>query len=330
VGLVVGGVLAEWVSWRMGFFINMPIGVGLILAALKYINETERHPGKFDIPGALTSTAGMSALVYGFIRSAGTGWDDATTLITLASAVVLLVAFILIEGRAAQPILPLRLFASRIRSGAYGARILYLAPMVGFFFFTTLYLQEVLGLSPAWSGLAFVPATILHVPSAIAFPKLARRFGSDRLLFIGMIFGIAGMAWLSRAGIASSYWTGVALPMLLIGISQGLVLSPLTSAGVSGVRPELAGAAAGAVNVAHHIGSSVGLSVLVAIAVLGSGAREGRELTAYRVSTAFDAGTVMLLLVMLIVTLTIIRKKRAMDKSVTEAIAGDPASASTH
>lgn len=321
VGLVIGGVLAEWVSWRMGFFINLPIGVGLIFAARTYIHETPRNPGRFDVPGALTSTAGMSALVYGFIRSAGTGWSDATTLATLAAAVVLLIAFVWIESRAAQPILPLRLFESRIRSGAYGARILYLAPMVGFFFFTTLYLQEVVGLSPAWAGLAFVPATILHVPSAIAFPRLARRFGSERLLFIGMISGIAGMAWLSRAGIDTSYWTGVALPMVLIGISQGLVLSPLTSAGVSGVRPELAGAAAGAVNVAHQIGSSVGLSVLVAIAVLGSGGLEGRTLTAYRVSTAFDAGTIMLIFVFIIVLFTIIRRKKSVDleNSVTVA-----------
>lgn len=310
VGLVLGGILADWVSWRMGFYINLPIGIGMIVAARRYIPETGRNPGKVDVLGALASTFGMSALVYGFIRSAETGWHDIITIATLVAAVILLALFVLIQRQTAQPLLPLRLFASRARSGAYAARVLYLGAMVGFFFFTTLYLQEVVGYSPALTGLAFVPATILHFPFAIAVPRLTRRFGPNRLLVVGTLIGIAGMAWLSRASIDSGYVVSIALPMVLIGISQGLTLSPLTSAGVAGVSTDDAGAASGAVNVAHQLGSSVGLSVLVAIAAIGSGELTGRSLTLYRITTAFDAGTIMLALALVIMLIAIVLPAR--------------------
>lgn len=305
VGLIAGGLLADWLSWRVGFLINLPIGIAMILAARTYIPETGTRPGTFDVPGALTSTVGMSGLVYGFIRSAQAGWDT-TTIATLIVSVILLGLFVLIERRAQQPILPLRLFSDIERSGAYGARVLYLGAMVGFFFFTTLYLQEVAGFRPALTGLAFVPATMLHVPIAIIVPRLIRRFGRNTILVVGMLIGIAAMAWLSRADVSSDYWTAVAMPMILIGISQGLTLAPLTSSGVARVDHSDAGAASGAVNVAHQMGSSVGLSVLIAVAAIGSSDLTGPELTAYRVSHAFDAGTVMLVLTLVVAVLTIV------------------------
>ncbi|SDR44880.1 drug resistance transporter, EmrB/QacA subfamily [Rhizobiales bacterium GAS113] len=320
VGLVLGGMLADWVSWRMGFYINLPIGIGMIVAARLHIPETPRHVGKFDFPGALTSTAGLSALVYSFIRSAHSGWQDPITIATLAAAIVLLALFVAIERRASQPILPLRLFASLERSGAYAARALYLGGMVGFFFFTTLYLQEVAGYRPVITGLAFLPATIFNFPFAIAVPRLVRRFGPNGVLVAGMVVGIAGMAWLSRAMGGSGYLFSVALPMVLIGVSQGLTLSPLTSAGVAGVDHKDAGAASGAVNVAHQLGSSVGLSVLVAVAAIGAGNLTGRDLTPYRITTAFDAATVMLTLALVIVLSAIVRPVR---RASVPALAGN-------
>ncbi|WP_371418924.1 MFS transporter [Agrobacterium sp. ICMP 6402] len=305
VGLIVGGLLADWLSWRVGFFINLPIGIAMILAARVYVPESSKQPGALDIPGAITSTLGMGALVYGFIRSAQSGWDG-MTLATLASSVCLLAAFIQIERRAAQPILPLRLFSDIERSGAYAARVLYLGAMVGFFFFTTLFLQDVAGFRPAVTGLAFVPATMLHVPFAILVPRLIARFGRNAVLIAGMATGIIAMGWLSRAGIGSNYWTAVALPMVLIGISQGLTLSPLTSSGVARISKEDAGAASGAVNVAHQMGSSVGLGILIAVAALGSAGLAGADLTAFRVSHAFDAGTAMLVLALIIAAVTIV------------------------
>jgi EmrB/QacA subfamily drug resistance transporter len=311
VGLVLGGILADWLSWRVGFFINLPIGLGLIVAARIYLQETSRHSGRFDVLGAVTSTIGMSALVYGFMRSAHTGWHDAGTAVTIAVAILLIGMFILIQRRAPQPILPIRLFDSRIRSGAYAGRVLYLAAMVGFFFFTTIYLQEVAGYGPAIAGLAFLPATVLHFPFAIAVPHLVRRLSLDVLLVVGLIFGIAGMAWLSRVSTEGGYLVSVALPMILIGISQGLTLSPLTAKGVVDVAEKDAGAASGAVNVAHQLGSSVGLSVLVAIAAVGETGLAGPELALHRIRQAFDAGTVMLVIALVIVLATIVRSKSA-------------------
>lgn len=307
VGLVLGGVLAEWVSWRAGFYLNLPVGAGLIIAAYRYIEETPKHTGKFDLLGAITSTLGIGGLVFGFIHSAQSGWADPVTFVSLLAAVILISLFVLIERRAAQPILPLHLFCSKIRCGAYAARVLYLGAMVGFFFFTTLYLQEVKGYGPAASGLAFIPATILHVPFAIAVPRLVRYFSANRLMVIGILIGIVGMGWLSLASAASPYLTSVALPMLLIGISQGLTLSPLTSAGVAGVAHQDAGAASGAVNVAHQLGNSVGLSVLVAVAGTASAGLVAQAQAVSRIHAALDTGTVMLVLALLVVAATIVR-----------------------
>lgn len=311
VGLVLGGILADWLSWRVGFFVNLPIGLGLIIAANVCLEETQRHQGRFDIPGAITSTIGMSALVYGFIRSAHTGWHDAVTVATITLAVLMIGIFVVIQQRVRQPILPLRLFASRVRSGAYAARVLYLAAMVGFFFFTTIYLQEVAGYGPAIAGLAFLPATVLHFPFAIAVPRLVRRFSLESLLVVGLIFGIVGMAWLSQVSTGGGYLVSVAMPMVLIGISQGLTLSPLTAKGVVDVSDRDAGAASGAVNVAHQLGSSVGLSVLVAIAAVGETGLAGPELALHRIRQAFDAGTVMLVFALLVVVVTIVRFRSA-------------------
>jgi MFS family permease len=129
VGLVVGGMFAGWLSWRVGFFINAPIGIAMMLAAPRYLPETERRRGRLDVPGAASSTLGMVALVYGIVRSADTGWADPTTLVTVAGGLLLLAAFVAIERRAPRPIMPLRLFSSRQRAGAYAARLLFLGAM---------------------------------------------------------------------------------------------------------------------------------------------------------------------------------------------------------
>lgn len=155
VGLVIGGLLADWLSWRIGFFINLPIGVAMVLAARRYITETERTNTRFDIAGAFASTLGMVAPVYGVIRSASFGWIDGITLSSVVGGTVMLMLFALVESRAEQPIMPLRLFADSERTAAYTARLLFLGANVGFYFFTTQFLQGVMGLSPAMAGLGF-------------------------------------------------------------------------------------------------------------------------------------------------------------------------------
>jgi MFS family permease len=198
--------------------------------------------------------------------------------------------------------MPLRLFAQRERSAAYGARVLFLGAMMGFWFFTTQYLQIVLGFSPFQAGLAFLPMTVANFAVAVAVPRLTHRFGNARLLIAGLALTLLGMAWLSRVSVNSAYLGSVALPMILIGIGQGGTLSPLTGSGIAGVAPEDAGAASGLVNVAHQLGGSLGLSVLVVVfAAATSVGADPRSQLAHRVATALSAGTGLLALALIIV-----------------------------
>ena len=312
IGLVLGGVLADWLSWRVGFFINLPIGILLIVAARHYLGEPTRHSGKFDVLGALSSTLGMITLVYGIVRSATAGWSDPLTIASLAAGVVLLALFVLNEWRVAQPIMPLRLFASRERTGAYLGRILFLGAMMGFWFFITQFLQSVLGYNPLEAGLAFLPMTIANFAVAIIVPKLTRRFGNARLLAGGLTITLIGMAWLSRLSADTSYLTGIALPMILIGIGQGGTLSPLTAAGIAGVESKDAGAASGLVNVTHQLGGSLGLGILVTVfAAASSNTLNAPELLAHRISTSLTVGTGMLALALVLVLVLIVRVRIA-------------------
>ena len=316
IGLVLGGIFAGWISWRVGFFINLPIGIALMFGAQRYLKETELHSGQFDLAGALSSTLGMTALVYGLIRSTSAGWSDPFTVASLTAGVLLLAFLVFNEWRVKQPIMPLRLFASRERSGAYLARLFFLGGMLGFWFFTTQFLQGVLGFTPFEAGLAFLPTTLPNFAAAMTVPKLTHQFGNGRLLAGGLIVSLIGMAWLSCVSADSTYLAGVALPMILIGIGQGLTLSPLTVAGIAGVEAKDAGAASGLVNVAHQLGGSLGLSILVVVfAAAGSGTSDAKALLSQRVAAAFTAGTVMLALALLVVFALILRHR--VEKSET-------------
>ena len=197
-GLVLGGLITEWLSWRWVLFINIPIGIAVVALTPLFVAETPRQPGRFDLAGAITSTAGVALLVYGFIRAASDGWGNSVALASFALAIVLLAAFLVNETRAAQPITPLRLFADVSRSGSYAARLLLVAGMFGMFFFLTQFLQDILGFSPLRTGVAFLPMTIALFAVSRAVPRLIPRFGGRRLMIAGMLPVIAGMAWLSR------------------------------------------------------------------------------------------------------------------------------------
>ncbi|MFC5523822.1 MFS transporter [Polaromonas jejuensis] len=309
VGLVLGGLLADLISWRVGFFLNLPIGLALIVATRKFIVETPRRSGRLDLAGAASSTIGMTALVYGLVRAAGSGWGDALTVAALAVGAVLLALFVLNESRVPQPLLPLHLFASRERTGAYAGRLLFLGGMIGFWFYTTQFLQGVLGMRPLQAGLAFLPATLVNFAVALAVPRLTQRFGNARLLAAGLLISVIGMAWLGQVTADTVYLTGVALPMLLVGAGQGAALSPLTVAGVAGVTAKDAGAASGLVNVAHQLGGSLGLAVLVVVfAAAGPSSADARADLAHRIATALSAGAVLLALALAVVLLCIVRR----------------------
>jgi EmrB/QacA subfamily drug resistance transporter len=310
VGLVVGGLVADLTSWRVGFLINVPIGAIMIAAAFRYLRETPRVPGRFDIAGAVTSTLGMTALVYGIIRSAEEGWTDTIVIVSLIAAVVLLVAFVLIEWRAAQPILPLRIFASRIRTGAFLCRMLFAGTMFGYFIYISQYMQDTLGFSPLLAGLGFLPMTVVNFAVAVLVPRLTARFGNSALIVSGLAVTLIGMIWLSRVTTDSDYITAVALPMILIGIGQGLGFAPLTAAGVTDVAPEDAGAASGLVNTAHQIGGSLGLGIMAAVAASAPALSNAAADTARRAGDALSTGSLLLGIAVIAAVALIIRWTR--------------------
>jgi EmrB/QacA subfamily drug resistance transporter len=266
VGLVIGGMLTQWASWRWGLFINVPIGAALILLTPLYLPEAPRQRGRFDLAGAISSTVGMTAVVYGFVRAGADGWGDGGTIAAFAVGVALLATFVLTELRAAAPITPLRLFASRERSGAYAARVLLIGGMFTMFFFLTQFLQGVRGFDPLQAGLGYLPMTVVMFSMVQVVPRLTAKVGGGRVLLLGVTLAFVGMAWLSRIGDGTAFFPGIALPEAIIGVGMGAALPSLTAAGVAGVDHRDAGAASGLVNVAHQLGGSLGIGVAVAIA----------------------------------------------------------------
>jgi EmrB/QacA subfamily drug resistance transporter len=265
VGLIAGGLLVEWVSWRWVFLVNVPIGIAEVVAARMVIRETPRVHGAFDLAGGLTSTIGMAALVYGFVRAATAGWSDPQTVIAFLVGVVLLSAFILIEQRAESPITPLRLFADRDRTISYIARLFLVAGMFGMFFFLSQFLQDVLGYSPLDTGLAFLPLTVaVFVSSQVTARLLVERFGSKILMVAGIALSTVGLFWLSHLSAGSGYISVVG-PLLCFGIGNGVAFVPLTTIALAGVPAQDAGAASGLVNVMQQVGGSLGLAILVTI-----------------------------------------------------------------
>jgi len=314
VGLVLGGVLTDWLSWRWGLFINVPIGIALMLAAPRALPESERRSGHFDLAGAASSTLGMFAFVYGIVRAATAGWGDRITVASLTGGLLLLALFVANERRAAQPITPLHLFRSRERSGAYVARILFVGAMFGQFFFLTQFLQGVLRYSPLEAGVAFLPLTLAMFSMVFVVPRLSARFGSRRLLAGGVVTALVGMSWLSQLSAGTSYLTGVAIPMIILGAGAGAAFTPLTASGVAGVAPEDAGAASGLVNVAHQLGGSLGLGILVTVFASATPSAG----LAHAISTALMAGTGMLMLTLAIVLFVIRRPSPKPDVTLVD------------
>lgn len=295
-GLVLGGALAHWISWRAGFFVNVPIGALMIALAPRLLPETGRASGQFDVFGALSATLGVGALVFGIIHTAEAGWTSPITTTAVTVGLLLLVVFVLIERRATQPIMPLNFFASRRRTGAYVARFLYLGAMIGFFFFTTQFMQEVLGFNPLQAGLGFLPMTAVNFAVAMCIPPLVRRMPGSVALLAGILITLVGMFWLSLAGPGSSYWTGVALPMVLIGAGQGFTFAPLTSFGIVGAPASDAGAASGLLNTFHQVGTCLGLGIAVAAAATVPAGGPAAPHLAAQVSAALTTGSILLFL----------------------------------
>ncbi|MET8946554.1 MFS transporter [Streptomyces sp. NPDC004542] len=312
VGLVLGGMLTSWASWRWALLVNVPIGLALTLALPRFVTETPRHTGRFDAAGALTGTAGITSLVYAFIRVSEQGWSDGQALLGFAAAAALLAAFVLIEARAGQPIMPLRLFADRDRAGGYASIMLLPAGLFGAFYFLTLIGQQVLGFSPLRAGFAFLPLTLVMFTTVRLVPRLLARFGVRPVLLTGMTLITAASAWLWRLRPGDGYLTGLLGPLLLMGLGVGLSFMPLNATILARIEPREAGAASGLLQTLQWLGGTLGLSVLVT--VFGTATRHATGspavLLTHGASRAFGTGALIALAALLVAGF-VIRGRRA-------------------
>ncbi|GBR70370.1 MFS transporter [Gluconobacter kanchanaburiensis NBRC 103587] len=319
-GLVLGGWLADAVSWRAGFLLNLPVGALMLVASSRYLRKDKPAAGHLDSLGAILSTMGIGSLIFGVSQTAETGWTSTVTLTSLAAGTLLIAVFIWHEARTRSPLVPLHLFCHRRRMGAYIARFLFLGPMVGFFFFGSQFMQGVLGYSSMQAGLGFMPMTACAFAAPFIGPRLIRRFGDDAVMIGGLLTIFFGMAWLSFIDAGASYWASIALPMVLIGTGQGFSLAPMTAVGISDTTREEAGAASGLVNVAHQVGASFGLGLLASIATAaGQGHASTTEALVAGTRAVFTFGSGMLLLAAIVGGLLIRRRKSAI---ATDAAVG--------
>ncbi|MFH8939451.1 MFS transporter [Streptomyces griseosporeus] len=307
VGLLVGGMLTSWASWRWSLLINVPIGVGVALALPRFVPETPRHAGRFDAAGALTGTAGTTSLVYAFVRVSEGGWSDTRALLGFTAAAALLAGFCLVEARAGQPVMPLRLFADRDRTGGYLGVLLLPAGMFGAFYFLTLFTQQVLDYSPLRAGVAFLPMTLAMFTVVRLVPRLLARLGAKPVLLTGMGLLVAAAGWLWRLEPGDGYAAGLLGPLLLLGTGIGLSFMPLNATILANVAPGDAGAASGLLQTLQWLGGTVGLAVLVT--VYGTATRHATGAPAAVLTTgaarAFGAGALIALTALLVSALVI-------------------------
>jgi EmrB/QacA subfamily drug resistance transporter len=271
VGLIAGGVLTTYFSWRWVLFVNVPIGIAVALLAPRVLGKSQRHPGRFDLPGAITGTTGLAALVYGLSSAATTAngvshWGDTKVLASLGAAVVLLASFLVIESRSKHALMPLRIFRNRNRSGAYLIMLFVGTALFGMFFFLTIFVQTVWGYSALRTGIAYLPMVGMIMAMAGVSAQLVPRIGARPLLLAGSAIASGGMFWLSRINEHSSYAGGLLGPMLVTAGGLGMLFMPATLVALSKVGDRDAGLASSLVNTGQQVGGSIGLAVLGTVA----------------------------------------------------------------
>ncbi|GAB2967973.1 MFS transporter [Streptomyces pseudoechinosporeus] len=264
VGLLLGGVLTDFLDWRWVFFVNIPIGLA-VLAGTRTLVEAERHPGRLDVPGAITGTGGLIALVYGITRGGEHGWTNDLTLASFAAAVVLLAVFLILQSRVSDPMMPLHLFKDRNRSGSYAAMLFLGAGLFATFYFLTLYMQLILGYSPVKTGFAYVPFSVGMGIAAALSSKLVTYVGPRMIAGPGLLVAAAGMFWFATLEPASSYAGHIMPAMVVTGLGMGTGFVPLTLGAVSRVSHQDTGIASALLNTAQQIGGALGLAVLSTI-----------------------------------------------------------------
>ncbi|MFP8962551.1 MFS transporter [Streptomyces nanhaiensis] len=275
-GLLAGGVITAWLSWRWVMLVNVPIGVVLLAVTRRVLPRTPRRSGVFDASGAVTGTLAALLLVYGLVSGSSDssghgGWTRPEVLVALGCAVVLLAVFVAVERRGAQPLVPLRLFTDGRRAGVYAVLALTSTAMFGVFFFLTLFLSRVWGYSALRIAVVYLPLTCLLIAGARFGPRLVALVGARALVCCGLLTAAAGMAWLSRIGESGGYATGMLAPTVLVYAGLGVTGVPLTLAALADVADEDSGAASGLLTMARQIGGATGLAVLGAVVWAAAG-----------------------------------------------------------
>ena len=332
VGLLAGGLLTTYASWRWVFFVNVPLGAAVIAAARAVLPESTPSRRPLDVPGTLFGCAGMAFLVYGLTHAA-TGpdgvahWRDASTLATLTVAILALIAFVWRESHTASPLLPLRLLANRNRAGVYLILVALASSFFAMFFFVTLYLQTVRGYSSLRGGLAYLPFIATFILTAGINTKLVPRVGARIPITIGALLAPVGVAWLSRLDVTSPYTSAVLPGFLVFAAAAGLIFVPLTMTLVAGVAEEDTGIASSMFNVGQQLGGALGLAIVGSIAWTAvnnhlagahatAGATYAHALT-IGVSDALRAGVAATLIALLVATVTIrVRREDLPDSPV--------------
>ncbi|HEY5693480.1 MAG TPA: MFS transporter [Gaiellaceae bacterium] len=309
VGLVLGGALTQSLSWRWIFFVNVPVGILTFIAAMRLVPESKdehAHQG-YDLAGAVTVTGGLMALVYGLVNSASHGWSSTWTIASFVAAVVLLAAFVVIEQRAAEPLVRLSIFRVRSLLTANLAMFLAFSGMFAMFFFNSLYIQKVLGFGPLKAGVSFLPFTAGVMISAGLASGLAPRIGVRPVAAVGMVLTVIGMILFARMPVDGSYAVDV-LPGMIVGsLGMGAIFMPLTLVATTGLEDEDQGLASGLFNTSQQVGGALGLAILTTIA---AGHTHGASAAAqvHGFHYAF-AGAGVLVALSLVVMLALLRKR---------------------
>ena len=267
IGLILGGALTEYFSWRWCLGVNTPIAIFAAVLAIKFVKESKAQgDNSYDIPGAVTATAGLFALTYGFHEAAVSGWSDNLTIGFLIASVLLLTTFVLIEKRVKNPLMPLRVVTDRNRGGSYLGSLVVGAGLFSMFLFLGLYLQVVLGYTPLRSGFAFLPFTAGIIVFAGIASQLLPKFGPRALMVPGLIAASTGMLLIARITPETSYATHVLPALLIMSSGMALVFIPLTSTSLHGVSNHDTGVASAMLNTSQQVGGSLGVALLNTVA----------------------------------------------------------------
>ena len=301
VGVVLGGVLTAELSWRWVLFVNIPPGVVLFIAGMRYLLPSARVANvRLDLVGAFCVTVGVGALTDGLSEASTAGWGSPKVVIPLAAAALLIAAFLVVEVRNPQPLIPLALIRARNLRIANLLMLFIGVTLTALMFFLSLYCQQVLGYSALRTGMALLPITVVFIIGGVTSRQLVPRFGPRPVLVVGGLIATAGILWLATVPTHSAYVTHLLLPNLVGGFGVSIMLLAITISGTTGVDAENAGAASGLLNTSRQIGGAVGLAVLVNIAssVTSQASRHNDQLAAlvqgYRVTFLVNAGLLLL------------------------------------